>query len=167
MGSNFQDSGRYATVHKSLNGPGDARPTALQIVHDNNLVGRMQDKVVLLTGGSNGIGVEEVRAFAMTGATVFFTSRDLAKGEKVKGDVLKAVEGDSAVTTPRVEVLHMELKSLESVRKGVEDFKRKSDRLDILVNNAGKWKSPFSSYDWYLQCHRHRDDTSRLHGRRL
>jgi hypothetical protein len=30
---------RYAAVHKDLNGPGDARPTALQIVQDNELEG--------------------------------------------------------------------------------------------------------------------------------
>lgn len=30
---------RYADVHKELKGAGDARPTALQIVQDNNLEG--------------------------------------------------------------------------------------------------------------------------------
>jgi hypothetical protein len=30
---------RYASVHKQLNGAGDARPTALQIIKDNNLEG--------------------------------------------------------------------------------------------------------------------------------
>lgn len=30
---------RYADAHKELKGPGDARPTALQIINDNNLQG--------------------------------------------------------------------------------------------------------------------------------
>ena len=30
---------RYAAAHKTLNGAGDARPTALEIVKDNNLEG--------------------------------------------------------------------------------------------------------------------------------
>jgi hypothetical protein len=30
---------RYADAHKDLNGAGDARPTALQIVEDNDLRG--------------------------------------------------------------------------------------------------------------------------------
>lgn len=32
---------RYAALHKELNGPGDARPTAIQIVKDNNLEGSL------------------------------------------------------------------------------------------------------------------------------
>jgi hypothetical protein len=35
------DFTRYADVHKNLNGPGDARPTALQIVEDDNLQGQL------------------------------------------------------------------------------------------------------------------------------
>jgi hypothetical protein len=30
---------RYADVHRELNGAGDSRPTALQIIQDNNLEG--------------------------------------------------------------------------------------------------------------------------------
>jgi hypothetical protein len=36
---NDPEFARYAGVHKNLDGPGDARPTALQIVQDNNLGG--------------------------------------------------------------------------------------------------------------------------------
>ena len=135
MAPTFQDSGRYNPVHASPSGPGDARPTALQIVHDNNLVGGLQGKIVLLTGGSNGIGVEEVRALAMTGATVIFTSRDLPKGEKVKNDILK--QWNEASVNPRIEVLKMDLKSLKSVREAAEAFKKRFEGLNVLVNNAG------------------------------
>ena len=43
---------RYADAHREelFDGPGDGRPTALQIVRDNNLVGGMADKVILITG---------------------------------------------------------------------------------------------------------------------
>lgn len=34
----------YADVHKDPQGPGDARPTALQVVKDAGLVGKMKDK---------------------------------------------------------------------------------------------------------------------------
>ena len=46
---------RYADVHKDTNGPGDARPTALQIVEDDDLVGKLSDKVMFITGTSSGI----------------------------------------------------------------------------------------------------------------
>lgn len=36
---------RYAKAHEKTAGPGDARPTAMQIVQDEGLVGNMKDKV--------------------------------------------------------------------------------------------------------------------------
>jgi hypothetical protein len=54
MGQSFRDSKRYASVYASPKGPGDARPTALQVVKDNDMIDKLSGKVVLLTGGSNG-----------------------------------------------------------------------------------------------------------------
>ena len=42
---NTPDFTRYAAVHKNRNGPGDARPTALQIVKDNNLEGNIAELI--------------------------------------------------------------------------------------------------------------------------
>lgn len=131
-----KDSGRYASLHAQPNGPGDTRPTAMQIIQDNDLIDKLENKVILVTGGSGGLGVEEVRALARTGARVFFTSRDPAKGERVKAEILQGDE--KASSKLRVEVVKMDLESLESVRAGAEDFKSRSDQLNVLVNNAGK-----------------------------
>jgi hypothetical protein len=35
----------YAAAHATLNGPGDARPTAMQIIEDEGLVGKLTGKV--------------------------------------------------------------------------------------------------------------------------
>ena len=134
MGSSFQDSARYASSHESPQGPRDSRPTSLQILQDNQVIGQLQDKVILVTGGSNGLGVDEVKKFAKTGARVFFTSRDVAKGEKVRDEILEELKDEE----PKVEVLQMDLQSLESVRSCAEEFKTKSNKLNILVNNAGR-----------------------------
>lgn len=40
---------RYADVHKSPEGPGDARPTALQIIQDEGLEGKLAGKVIKKT----------------------------------------------------------------------------------------------------------------------
>ena len=141
----FKDSGRYTEVHKSPNGPGDGRPTSAQIIQDNDLIDKWQGKVALITGGSNGLGVDEVKALAKTGATVFFTSRDQAKGDRVKDEILKELY-EEGVKDAMIEVVKMELKSLESVRKGAEDFQSRSDKLNVLVNNAGEPKSRFSTF---------------------
>ena len=46
---------RYAAAHKDPKGPGDARPTALRVVEDESLVGKLPGKVFLITGCSSGI----------------------------------------------------------------------------------------------------------------
>jgi hypothetical protein len=86
----FPLTGRYAELNKweVLNGPGDARPTALQVVNDEGLVGNMSDKVAIVTGVSSGMGPATVKALAATGATVFATARNLDKAKEALGSVL-------------------------------------------------------------------------------
>ena len=60
----------YAKVHAAPKGEGDARPTAMQIIEDEHLIGKMSGKVCLVTGSSNGIGLETARALHATGADV-------------------------------------------------------------------------------------------------
>jgi NAD(P)-dependent dehydrogenase (short-subunit alcohol dehydrogenase family) len=118
---------KYAAAHEKPQGPGDARPTALQIVEDEGLVGKLSDKVVLVTGTSSGIGAPTVAAFAATGATVFAAARDEAKNKQA----LQGIEG-------KVEFLTLDLSSFESVRAAAADFlKRSGGKLNLLVNNAG------------------------------
>lgn len=141
MGQDFKDNGRYATLHSGPNGPGDARPTAQQIIQDENLVGKLEGKTILITGGSSGIGIEEVRSLASTGASIVFTSRDMAKGEKVRASILE--NWDEPSVKPQIEILKMDLQSLESVRAAAEEFKKNHDSLHVLVNNAGIGLTPY------------------------
>ncbi|KAM5343785.1 hypothetical protein ACJ41O_012322 [Fusarium nematophilum] len=124
---------KYATVHQEPKGPGDARPTASQIIDDYDLEGKLSDKVVLITGCSSGIGVDTARAIYRTGATIFATARDVEKAKRALGDLT-----DSS----RVHFLHLDLSSLASVRAAAESFKSKSSQLNILIANAGVMASP-------------------------
>ena len=45
---------RYAAAHKETQGPGDARPTALDVVRDEGLGGKLGGRVFLITGASSG-----------------------------------------------------------------------------------------------------------------
>lgn len=114
-------------------GPGDARPTALQIIHDNDLLNKWTGKVILVTGATSGLGVEITRALLATGADVFITARDLKKAQGVIDDILKSSEGGG-----KLEVIEMDMNSLDSVKKAAQAFLARSSRLNILVNNAGR-----------------------------
>ncbi|RYN29871.1 hypothetical protein AA0112_g7039 [Alternaria arborescens] len=125
---------RYAAVHANPKGPGDARPTAEQIIKDEGLNGKLVGKTILITGCSSGIGIETVRALKLTGARIFATVRDLEKGKKALGDILEP---------GKVELSHLDLNSLASVRKFAAEFLAASNnQLNILINNAGIMSCP-------------------------
>ncbi|RSL49063.1 hypothetical protein CEP54_012617 [Fusarium duplospermum] len=105
---------KYVTAHDNPKGPGDARPTASQIIADYDLEGKLSGKVILITGCSSGIGVETARAIYRTGATVYATARDI---DKAKGALHGLTDN--------------------SVRTCADTFKSKSNQLDILIENAG------------------------------
>ncbi|KAJ9645986.1 hypothetical protein H2199_003029 [Coniosporium tulheliwenetii] len=83
----------YLAEHATLAGPGDARPTALRIIDDDDLRGALRDRVMLVTGATSGIGLETVRALAATGARVFMTARNKERGQEVRRDIVERLEG--------------------------------------------------------------------------
>ncbi|KAF3928980.1 hypothetical protein ABW19_dt0202302 [Dactylella cylindrospora] len=129
---------RYSQVHTSPQGPGDARPTALQIVQDEDLVGKLTDKTFIVTGCTSGIGVETARALYATGAKLFITVRDIEKGK----ELIKDIESGDFNNPNGIELLYMELDSLDSVRAAVKEFLSKSSTLNLLVCNAGVMATP-------------------------
>ena len=128
---------RYAKAHIDPQGPGDGRPTAEQVIRDQGLVGELKGKVVLITGGTAGLGTESARVLHMTGAKVFITARSAAKG---KGTVKSINEAQPE--HPPVEYIDMDMNSLTSVRAAADEFRRRSDKLNILITNAGVMACP-------------------------
>lgn len=125
----------YAERHKDLQGPGDARPTAEQIIHDQRLAGALPGHVILITGCTSGIGIETARALNLTGAKIYITARNLVKGKQV------ATELSTDPSRP-VQVLEMSLDSFTSIRAAAAEFLQKEKRLNILINNAGIMACP-------------------------
>jgi NAD(P)-dependent dehydrogenase (short-subunit alcohol dehydrogenase family) len=118
---------------ENIEGPGDGRPTALQIIQHERAEGHDVDIVVLLTGSSSGIGIETARALALTGATLFLGVRDIEKAKRVHADIL----------SDKVRLLHLDVSRLQSVRLAAGRLLRQScGRLNILINNAGVLAPP-------------------------
>lgn len=123
----------YPEAHKDPQGQGDSRPTAIQVVKDLDLVDKLAGKVMLVTGSSSGIGIETARALRLTGADVYMHVRNVEKGEKVRQEILASTEGKG-----KLELVKMNMDSLQSVRDGAKDLLSHTNKLNVLVNNAGK-----------------------------
>lgn len=119
---------RYAAAHVDPQGPGDARPTAQKIIEDEGMAGKLNGKVIVITGTSSGIGIETARALATTGAKLYLTARDL---QKAKTALAGFWDPD------RMELVHLDLGSFKSVRNAAAAILATTDHVNILINNAG------------------------------
>jgi meso-butanediol dehydrogenase/(S,S)-butanediol dehydrogenase/diacetyl reductase len=93
------------------------------------LTGRVQDRVVIVTGGAGGIGSAACRAIADEGGKVVVADLDANAAETVANAI--AADGGSATSvgvdvTDRAQVRAM-------VQKAVDTF----GQLDVIFNNAG------------------------------
>ena len=93
--------------------------------------GGMGGKVVLITGGTSGIGRAAAAALAAMGAEVVVTGRDRERGEAA----VEEIRRDSG--NERVSLVLADLSVQAEVRGLAEEFRERHDRLDVLVNNAG------------------------------
>ena len=86
---------------------------------------------VLITGANSGIGQAAATELARRGWRVLAAARSEERGQAA----LAQIQSDSGSAT--VELVHLDLASLSSVRAGAEDVLARTDRLDALINNAG------------------------------
>ena len=97
---------------------------------DRTLKGQVRGKVVLITGGSSGIGLATAHKIAAAGATTIICGRDEEKLAAAKREV--EAEGHALVTYPADIADHAQCDTL--VRKIASEH----GGVDILVNNAGR-----------------------------
>ena len=85
-----------------------------------------EDKVVIVNGGTDGIGKEVVRFFCKEGASVHFTGRDSDKGAQVESDY----DGNA-----HFHQVHNE--NPEEIEGFFKKLETDGQTIDILFNNAG------------------------------
>jgi retinol dehydrogenase 14 len=91
----------------------------------------MAGKVVLITGGTGGIGRATALRLATLGARVGITGRDLARTESAAADIRAASEN------PAVDAFAADMSSQAEVRRLASAVLNAYPRLDVLVNNVG------------------------------
>jgi len=91
----------------------------------------MMDKIVLVTGSTDGIGKQTALDLARMGATVLIHGRIQQRCESTTKEI-KNVTGND-----RIEFFVADLASLRQIRNLAEEIEVKHNRLDVLINNAG------------------------------
>jgi 3-oxoacyl-[acyl-carrier protein] reductase len=100
----------------------------------SNLAGaarRLHDKVSIITGGAQGIGLATVRKFAAEGAIVAIADVKQEAVDAAVDEVKRGIEG------ARVEGYRVDVTSRADVDAMVAALKLRHGRIDVLVNNAG------------------------------
>ena len=100
---------------------------------------RYENKVVIITGGSKGIGAGCVRSFAGAGAKIVFCARGEREGQALVRDLEKQ-------TTGQVAFIPCDVTNLTALKHLVHQTVEMHGRLDCLINNAG-WHPPHQPID--------------------
>ncbi|MET0208146.1 MAG: SDR family NAD(P)-dependent oxidoreductase [Burkholderiaceae bacterium] len=90
---------------------------------------RLENKVVVVTGTSRGIGQEFVRQFAQSGAMVVFCAR--------RPDPLRALEEELRTTGCEVSGIAADVTRPKDVERLMTETLSRYGRIDVLINNVG------------------------------
>ena len=100
----------------------------------------VQDKVVVVTGGSRGIGEMIAAGYLANGAKVYITSRKADVCDATAARLMDTYGGD-CVSIPA------DMATLGGIEGFVSEFRAKETHLDVLVNNAGvAWGAPLEDF---------------------
>ena len=92
-------------------------------------MGRLDDRVALVTGGGRGIGRAIALALASDGCDVAVSSRTISELETVAGEISARGCRGFAVRADALDY--------EEIKASIEAVVNELGRIDILVNNAG------------------------------
>ena len=98
-------------------------------------MGKLQDKVAIVTGASSGIGLAIAKALGRESAAVVLAGRTVAPMEKAADEI--------AANSGRALVRRVDVRDEKQVRELVDGAVKEFGKLDVMVNNAGV--NPFDS----------------------
>lgn len=100
--------------------------TAMEVIEGMDLA----NKIIVMTGGHTGTGLQATKAFVSKGATVIALAPDIKWAKKnLKG-------------LPNVEIEYLDLLKPNSIDAFFEKFMKSNRPIDVLVNSAGIHNTP-------------------------
>lgn len=110
----------------------------LQNASNSNPVGNWSasyaGSVVLITGGTSGIGYEIAKRFLEVGASVAITGTNIERGKKAEQNLIEVFSPNKEVM---VKFYPSDVSSRKQMDAVIEDVKRDFGRLDVLICSAG------------------------------
>ena len=93
-------------------------------------------KTILITGSTDGIGLETTKRLAHEGHTLLLHGRNAGKLEAAQREV------SSIVGAGQIETYVADLSHMADVARLADEIAERHTRLDVLINNAGVYKTP-------------------------
>ncbi|MGJ8686220.1 MAG: SDR family oxidoreductase [Spongiibacteraceae bacterium] len=90
-----------------------------------------ENKVILITGATSGIGLATARELAAQGHELFLLARNRDKGEAVLAEISEETGND------KLQLLVADLGSMADIRRIAAEFLATGKPLQVLINNAG------------------------------
>lgn len=97
------------------------------------------NKIAIITGADGGMGTEITREVAKAGYHVIMLCYTVFKGEERKSQLILETGNKD------IEVVRIDLSSMESITNVVEKMKEKINSIDLLMNNAGTMATHFTT----------------------
>lgn len=91
---------------------------------------KLEKKVAVITGGSQGIGLEYAKTLSGFGASIGIADIQDEKAKEVADSIAKEYRNTTLA-------VHMDVSDRVSINKGAEEILAKFGKVDILINNAG------------------------------
>ena len=99
-------------------------------IRTGDKMGRLDEKIAIVTGANSGMGMATVEALCDEGARVIMLCRSEKRGRE-------ALEKLSEKKDRKLELILCDLGDFSSIKSFAKKVKEKYNRVDILVNNAG------------------------------
>jgi NAD(P)-dependent dehydrogenase (short-subunit alcohol dehydrogenase family) len=119
--------GELASVTESITSP------SKRIKMKETIMGKLEGKIALITGGNGGIGLATAKRFVSEGAYVFITGRRKAELDAAAKEIAR-----------NVTIVQGDVSKLDDLDRLFAQIKQEKGRLDIVFANAGVAKyAPF------------------------
>ena len=91
----------------------------------------MLDKNIIITGATDGIGLQAAKVIANKGYRVGLVGRNKEKGYQAKEIIINSTSND------KIDFFECDLSLIKNVKKLSSQIKEKYSKIDVLLNNAG------------------------------